>query len=262
MGPSFAYSPSYALDNRSESVLANENLSALMADFWMDVYVFGRYPITVVKQLKSFGFDFNFEEGDYELLIKGKPDFMGVNYYQSMTVTDMKLDEKIEANRPNYSGKKGSVGCMGFPGIFKSVHNETLEYTNWDRSIDPQGLRVALRRIANRYYLPVLINENGLGEYDTLLPDNEVHDDYRIDYLRKHISAVQDAITDGVEVLGYCTWSFTDLLSWLNGYQKRYGFVYVDRNETDTKELRRFKKDSFYWYQKVIETNGEHFKGD
>lgn len=109
-----------------------------------------------------------------------------------------------------------------------------------------------MRRIASRYYLPVLITENGLGEYDTLLPDNEVHDDYRIDYLRKHISAVQDAITDGVEVFDYCTWSFTDLLSWLNEYRKRYGFVYVDRNETDTKELRRFKKTAFIGIKKLL----------
>lgn len=86
--------------------------------------------------------------------------------------------------------------------------------------------------------------------------DKEIHDEYRIDYLRQHSLAIQEAITDGVEMLGYCTWSFTDLLSWLNGYQKRYGFVYVDREENDEKELKRYKKDSFYWYQKTIKENG------
>ncbi|GJM74025.1 hypothetical protein HMSSN036_62410 [Paenibacillus macerans] len=111
----------------------------------------------------------------------------------------------------------------------------------------------------NREPLPAagFITENGLGEFDKLEQGDVIHDDYRIDYLRSHISAIQDAITDGVEVIGYCSWSFTDLLSWLNGYQKRYGFVYVDRDETDAKELRRIKKDSFYWYKQVIASHGE-----
>ena len=95
-----------------------------------------------------------------------------------------------------------------------------------------------------------------MGEFDRL-EDGQVDDDYRINYIRNHIKACQEAITDGAELLGYCTWSFTDLLSWLNGYQKRYGFVYVDRDESNVKDLRRFKKKSFYWYKKVIETNGE-----
>ncbi|WP_305792290.1 family 1 glycosylhydrolase [Erysipelothrix sp. HDW6C] len=131
-----------------------------------------------------------------------------------------------------------------------------METTNWDWSIDPQGLRIGLRRISSRYDLPTLISENGLGEYDSLEADGSIRDAYRIAYLREHLMAIQDAISDGVEVLGYCTWSFTDLLSWLNGYQKRYGFVYVDRDETDAKECKRYKKDSFAWYQQVIATNG------
>ncbi|EAE5513785.1 glycoside hydrolase family 1 protein, partial [Listeria monocytogenes] len=113
-----------------------------------------------------------------------------------------------------------------------------------------------LRRITNRYKLPIMITENGLGEYDSLTEDHKIHDEYRIEYIRAHALAIQEAITDGVEMLGYCTWSFTDLLSWLNGYQKRYGFVYVDRDENDEKELKRYKKDSFYWYKKTIEANG------
>ena len=99
--------------------------------------------------------------------------------------------------------------------------------------------------------------ENGLGEFDKLEENEVVNDDYRIKYLSNHVRACKEAITDGVELLGYCTWSFTDLLSWLNGYQKRYGFVYIDRDEKEIKELKRIKKKSFYWYKKVIETNGE-----
>ena len=102
-----------------------------------------------------------------------------------------------------------------------------------------------------------MVTENGLGAFDKLEEGDTVNDDYRIDYLKQHITACQEAITDGVELLGYCTWSFTDLLSWLNGYQKRYGFVYVNREELDEKDLARYKKKSFYWYKKVIESNGD-----
>ena len=157
----------------------------------------------------------------------------------------------------NTSGKKGSSEASGLPGVLKSADNPYVEQTDWDWDIDPVGLRIALRRIDSRYNLPIMITENGLGAYDKLEEDGSIHDDYRIDFLRKHVKAVQEAITDGVNVLGYCTWSYTDLLSWLNGYQKRYGFVYVDREELDEKELKRYKKDSYFWYKKVIETNGK-----
>ena len=111
--------------------------------------------------------------------------------------------------------------------------------------------------MTSKYNLPILITENGLGEFDKFEEDDPVNDAHRIDYLSAHIKACKEAITDGVDLLGYCTWSFTDLLSWLNGYQKRYGFVYVDRDENDQKDLRRIKKNSFYWYKNVIRTNGE-----
>jgi 6-phospho-beta-glucosidase len=104
--------------------------------------------------------------------------------------------------------------------------------------------------------LPILISENGLGEYDQLEEGNIVNDDYRIDYLNSHLIAIQEAITDGVDMLGYCTWSFTDLLSWLNGFQKRYGFVYVNQHEEGEHDLRRVKKKSYYWYKDVIARNG------
>jgi 6-phospho-beta-glucosidase len=144
----------------------------------------------------------------------------------------------------------------GIPGVYKTKRNPHLETTNWDWEIDPTGLRIALRRLTSRYDLPILISENGMGEYDRLEDGDQVRDDYRIDYLRNHIRAVQEAITDGADVLGYCVWSFTDLFSWLNGYQKRYGLVYVNRDEHDEKDLRRIKKKSFGWYAKVIASNG------
>ncbi len=126
----------------------------------------------------------------------------------------------------------------------------------WDWNSDPQGLRVALRRITNRYDLPILISENGLGEFDQVEDGDRIHDDYRIKYLHAHIEAIQEAISDGVEMLGYCVWSFTDLLSWLNGFQKRYGFVYVNQHEEGTHDLRRIKKESCFWFKLVIESHG------
>lgn len=259
IGPSFAYAPAYALDCVPENVIATENINDSFSNFWMDIYVYGRYPRVAFKTLERSGIAPIIEEGDMELLAEGKPDFMGVNYYQSMTVAANPLDGVTMSGEANYSGEKGKTKEQGMPGMYKMVSNPNLETTNWDWTIDPTGLRVCLRRISSRYDLPVIITENGLGEFDDL-EEGKVHDEARIAYLNEHCIAVQEAITDGVEVLGYCTWSFTDLLSWLNGYQKRYGFVYVDRDEVDEKELTRYKKDSFYWYQDVIKSNGQTLK--
>lgn len=256
IGPSFAMSPAYAVDCQPENVIATENMLDLFSNFWMDVYVYGRYPKVAIKNLAKNGLAPVFEAGDEDLLKAGKPDFMGVNYYQSMTIASNPLDGVTMTGEANYSGKKGTTKEAGQPGMYKIVSNPYLEKTNWDWTIDPAGLRISLRRISSRYDLPILITENGLGDFDTLEADGQVHDQPRIDYLKTHCLAIQEAITDGVEVLGYCTWSFTDLLSWLNGYQKRYGFVYVDRDETNEKELKRYKKDSFNWYRDVIRTNG------
>lgn len=257
IGPSFAYKPYYPIDSKPESILAFENSEDLNNYFWMDVYALGRYPITAWKYLEENNLTPTIEKGDFELLRAAKPDFMGVNYYRTTTVDHNPIDGGLDIGVKNTTGEKGSTKHSGVPGMFKTTDNPHVESTNWDWDIDPQGLRIGLRRITNRYQLPVIITENGLGEFDKLEEGNIVNDDYRIDYLESHIKAIQDAISDGVEVLGYCAWSFTDLLSWLNGYQKRYGFVYVDRDEEDEKELERIKKKSYYWYQEVIKTNGE-----
>lgn len=258
IGPSFAFSPIYAFSSKPEDVLALENVEEISNYWWLDVYCWGEYPKIAWKYLSKLGLAPTIEDGDIELLKAGKPDFMGVNYYRSGTVEMNPLEGGVEeaVAKMNTTGKKGTTAESGVPGVFKSKNNPYLEATNWDWEIDPQGLRIGMRRLTNRYKLPILITENGLGEFDTLENDN-VNDDYRIEYIRKHIEACQEAITDGVELIGYCTWSFTDLLSWLNGYQKRYGFVYVDRDENDEKDLRRIKKKSFHWYKNVIKTNGQ-----
>lgn len=120
------------------------------------------------------------------------------------------------------------------------------------------GLRIVLNEYYRRYHLPLIITENGLGMADELTEDGRVHDDYRIDYLRGHIQAISDAIDDGVEMMGYCPWSVMDLLSSHQGFRKRYGFIYINRDDFNLKDLGRIKKDSFYWYQNVIKTNGEN----
>ncbi len=257
IGPSFAYKPYYPVNSAPANMLAYENSEELNNYFWMDIYAWGRYPAAAWTYLEENGLAPAIHDGDFELLASAKPDFMGVNYYRTTTVEQYGLQQRLELGHKNTTGAKGSTKPTGIPGMYKTTANPHVETTNWDWDIDPQGLRVGLRRIASRYRLPVFITENGLGEFDKLEDGDVIHDDYRIDYLRRHISAIQDAITDGVEVIGYCSWSFTDLLSWLNGYQKRYGFVYVDRDETDAKELRRIKKDSFYWYKQVIASHGE-----
>ena len=236
--------------------MAFEDAEELNSNWWMDIYAWGEYPIAGLKFLKEKGWAPTIKEGDIELLKSGKPDFMGVNYYKSTTYEKNPLDG-VGIGTFNTTGKKGTTQDEGVPGAYKTIKNDYLEATNWDWEIDPTGLRIGLRRITSRYRLPVLISENGLGEFDKLEENNVINDDYRIDYLKQHITACQEAITDGVELLGYCTWSFTDLLSWLNGYQKRYGFVYVNREELDEKDLARYKKKSFYWYKKVIESNGD-----
>ena len=255
IGPSFAYGPTYALDSRPENQLAADNNETFNAHFWMDIYVFGKYPKLALKWLEENNLAPTIETGDYELLANGKPDFMGLNYYRSSTVEFNPLDG-VGEGKMNTTGEKGSTEAGGIPGLYKGTDNPYVEKTNWDWDIDPTGLRIAMRRIDSRYDLPILITENGLGEYDTLEEDGSIHDTYRIDYLKAHVKAIQETISDGVDVLGYCTWSYTDLLSWLNGYQKRYGFVYVDREENDEKELKRYKKDSYFWYKEVIDANG------
>ncbi len=256
IGASFAYGPTYALSPDPSDVMAMENAQEIENYLWMDVYAKGKYPTIGLKLLENLGYTIDFKPGDKELLASAKPDFMGVNYYQTATFKSPSKITEVKQSGNAVQTVHGEKVDNPVDSIYARADNEYLKMTDWNWAIDPEGLRVALRRITSRYDLPVLISENGLGAYDTLTEDGKVHDDYRIDYLKQHIQAIELAIEDGCEVLGYCTWSFQDLFSWLNGYRKRYGFVYVDRDEESEKELKRYKKDSFYWYQEVIKNNG------
>ncbi len=257
IGPSFAYSPAYPLTSSPDDMLAFENAEAFTNDWWLDVYCRGRYPQAPFRYLCERGLAPTVQEGDVELLQKGAPDFLGINYYQTITYEANPLDG-VSEGAMNTTGQKGSGQETGIPGLYKTKRNPHVPTSNWDWAIDPVGLRIGLRRATSRYRLPILITENGLGEFDVLEPNDTVNDEYRISYLRSHIEQCKQAINDGVDLVGYCVWSFTDVLSWLNGYQKRYGLVYVNRDEADQKDLRRVRKQSFSWYRDVITTNGEN----
>jgi len=255
IGPTFSYIPAYAASSKPEDVTAAESAEEFTNHWWLDVYARGCYPTSAFAWLTEQGEAPVFAEGDAELLAGAKPDFLGINYYFS---------QAFEANGPdgvgeagfNTTGKKGSTPVSGVRGLYKTAANPHVATSNWDWPIDPEGLRITLRRVTSRYGLPILITENGLGEFDKLEADDTVHDPYRIDYLKRHLAACKRAISDGTQLMGYCAWSFTDLLSWLNGYQKRYGFVYINRNEQEALDLRRIRKDSFYWYRDLIAENG------
>lgn len=260
IGPSFAYSPAYPLTSDPGDILAFENAETFTNEWWLDAYCRGTYPQVAFRYLCERGLAPTIQNGDLELLQRGTPDFLGVNYYQTITYEANPLDG-VSEGAMNTTGQKGSGQDTGIPGLYRTKRNPQLGTTNWDWAIDPVGLRVGLRRLTSRYQLPILITENGLGEFDVVESDDTVNDEHRIAYLRSHIEQCKHAITDGVDLIGYCVWSFTDVLSWLNGYQKRYGLVYVNRDEGDERDLRRIRKRSFDWYRDVISTNGHHVQG-
>ena len=181
-------------------------------------------------------------------------DFIALNYYRTLCASYLPADEEHPAGMRVFRGNEVDFDQYGYCRDEKNVNLKASEY---GAQIDPMGLRIVLNDYYARYHLPLIITENGLGTPDVLTADDRVHDDYRIDYIRGHLDAMALAMEDGVELMGYCPWSVIDLLSSHQGFKKRYGFVYVNREDMDLKDLRRIRKDSFYWYRDVIRTNGE-----
>ena len=141
--------------------------------------------------------------------------------------------------------------------IMSGVKNPYLKASDWGWEIDPDGLRIILNKLYDRYQIPLFIVENGLGAYDEVEADGAIHDSYRIAYLEGHLKAMMEAIQDGVDMMGYTSWGCIDLVSASTGeYSKRYGFIYVDKHDDGSGTLARSRKDSFYWYKEVIATNG------
>ena len=238
---------------KPEDVVAADNWEAIRNWLYLDVAVKGVYNPIAWAYMEEKGLVPYMEAGDMDLLASAKPDFLGVNYYATATVSAAKNDGHDRAPR---NGDQQTM--VGEEGVYRAETNDLLETTEFGWQIDSVGLRTTLRRVYDRYHLPILITENGIGARDALEDDGTVHDAYRVDYLRRHFEQARLAFSDGVDLIGYCPWAFMDLVSTHQGYQKRYGFVYIDREEKDLQTLRRVKKDSFAWYQNVIATNGSH----
>ncbi len=249
IGPAPNISLVYPASCKPEDILASQNFNAIRNWLYLDMSVYGIYNNLVWSYLEENDATPTFAPGDAEALKNGHPDFIGFNYYSTATV------EYSDGTGTASTGDQQSKNET--PGVFKSFSNPNLPRTEFNWEIDPVGFRNTLREVYSRYHLPIIITENGLGAYDTLTEDGKVHDQYRINYLRTHIQQMQLAITDGVEMMGYCPWSAIDLISTHEGMKKRYGFIYVDRDEFDLGTLDRYRKDSFYWYKKVIASNGE-----
>lgn len=227
-----------------KDIMAAMDAEEMMMYMLLDMSVYGKYSPRVEKILKESGYYPHMEEEDKDVL-SNQPDFIGVNYYFSLCVEENKERAIYDKLPPFFKSKE-----------FKVTDNPYLEKTEWmSNGIDKLGLRTAIYKIYNRYHLPMIVTENGMAYSDELI-DGQVHDDYRIDYLSKHIKEVLTAKEEGYPVFGYCPWSFVDVVSSHQGFAKRYGLVYVDRTDTDIKECKRYKKDSFYWYQNIIQTNG------
>ena len=193
--------------------------------------------------LDDLGIDSSFmnNEEDMAIIKEGTIDFYTFSYYMSNCVTVQEGVDQVKGN------------MMG------GAKNPYLKASDWGWQIDPDGLRYTLNLLQNRYPgLPLMVVENGFGAFDKVEEDGSIHDDYRISYFREHIKAMKEAVKDGVNLIGYTTWGPIDLVSAGTGqYAKRYGFIYVDRHDDGTGDFSRSRKDSFFWYKKVCESNGE-----
>ena len=209
--------------------------------FYGDVHVRGKYPHYIKSYFKKNNINIVMEEGDEEILAKYPVDYYAFSYYSSRcTSADPEVLGNCKAN------------------IFDSLKNPYLKASEWGWQIDAKGLRITMRELYDRYEIPLMIVENGLGAVDKVEEDGCINDDYRIDYLREHIKEMKIAVEEGIELLGYTPWGCIDLVSASTGeMKKRYGFIYVDKDNEGNGTLKRSKKKSFNWYKEVIKSNGE-----
>lgn len=243
IGCMVAMIPIYPYSCRPEDMLLSVQ-EMHMRYFFTDIHCRGHYPRYAEKMFAQKGYHIRMEPQDAEILANGTVDYIGFSYYMSNVVNsqvEKDLSSRIAASSPY------------------TVPNPYLKTTEWGWTIDPVGLRYALNVLYERYEKPLFIVENGFGAVDKLEPDKTCHDPARIAYLRAHIEQMKKAVEeDGVELMGYTPWGCIDLVSFTTGeMKKRYGFLYVDRNDDGTGDYVRYRKDSFYWYKTVITTNGE-----
>ena len=233
----------YPLTPNPKDVLSALDKDNITHNLCGDVQVRGEYPSFIFRYFKEHGVDPSFiTEEDKKILLEGPVDFYTFSYYQSNCITIDENAEKIAGN------------------MDRGAKNPYLKASDWGWQIDPDGLRYILNMLHARYpKTPLMIVENGFGAFDKVEEDGSIHDDYRIEYFKPHIAAMSEALEDGVPLIGYTTWGPIDLVSAGTGqYAKRYGFIYVDRHDDGTGDFSRSRKDSFYWYKRVIESNGEN----
>lgn len=213
--------------------------------FFIDAQARGSYPVWAWKRMERSGVKLDCTEEDLAVMKEGTVDFISFSYYSSRCMSG--VPEIVEKNK-----KPGNAAIL-------SLKNPHLPSSEWGWQIDPLGLRVTMNALYDRYQKPLFIVENGLGAVDQVEADGSIHDPYRVDYMRKHIQAMLECVNeDGIPLLGYTMWGPIDIVSASTGeMKKRYGFIYVDKDNNGNGTLERRRKDSFYWYQKVIRTNGE-----
>jgi len=243
IGCMIASAATYAHTCDPADVLAAEHKRQENAFYCGDVQVFGRYPTYARRLWNEHGVELEVADGDMDDLAAGTVDFYTFSYYNSNVVTTHEVTETVGGNF--------QVGAR----------NEYLTYSDWGWAMDPTGLQWQLETLYDRYQVPLMIVENGLGAFDEVVEEGgekRVHDPYRIDYLREHVQAMERAIANGVDLMGYTPWGWIDLVSMGTGeMRKRYGFVYVDMDDEGQGTLERIRKDSFFWYQRVIASDGK-----
>lgn len=241
VGCMIAYVALYPYSCDPQDILVAQKANQVRNYFYNDVHVFGEIPSYMYSEWKSKNVEIDLSEQELKDLKEGTVDYISISYYMSFVVGSKKVDNSFEM----------------MPGVY-FIQNPHIKASEWGWPVDPTGLRITLNEINARYRKPIFVVENGFGAKD-VLEDGKVHDPYRIDYLKNHIKAVKDAVEiDGADVMGYLAWGCIDLVSFGTGeMDKRYGFIYVDRDNAGKGSLKRIKKDSFTWYQNVIKTNGE-----
>lgn len=244
IGPSSAYQLCYPLSCDAEDVQAAMDAEEFLSYLVLDLSVRGEIPSVLSAYLKEINAYPTMSKEDEALLKSAKPDFIGVNYYASVTV-----------KKPGIVDPKADLAFFNTEN-YTIVNNPIMKTTTWLRgSYDPLGLKLALRKLNDRYRLPLMITENGYPQTEEPI-QGVIQDEERIAYLKDHLHVIKEAISEGIEVVGYNLWSFMDLLSGSQGYKKRYGLVYIDHQEGNTGTLKRIKKQSFYWYQTQIKEKG------
>lgn len=243
VGCMIIYMTSYGLDCNPVNQLAVQQMQQDFNYYCTDVQVRGSYPSYTERLFESCDVqwhDLEATDRDLELIKNHTVDFISFSYYMS-SVIDKTHDDRL----------------MTAANMMDTIKNPFLESSQWGWQIDPIGLRIALNDLYGRYQVPLFIVENGLGASDEIEDDGSINDDYRIDYLKQHITEMGNAIADGVDVMGYTSWGCIDLISASTGeMSKRYGYIYVDRDDKGNGTYKRIPKKSFYWYQHLINTNG------